>query len=186
MHSMDLASPIIPSRHRGLPQPRGTGWLSRCRRTASHRTRTLRKWRPLSPRANCRACADAKPMATPRPDDVAAKVGTYPFGFLSLRLAAGLSTLPVGPQFVKRARCVRDTEPGIGPFIGARRVGGCDRDALVSARVIGRSAAVLSRIGIARPAVAPFTKLWTDSRKGGIHLRSIASADTRRIGCGTR
>jgi hypothetical protein len=29
------------------------------------------------PRANCRACPDAEPVATPRPDGVAAKAGTY-------------------------------------------------------------------------------------------------------------
>jgi hypothetical protein len=92
-----------------------------------------RKWRPLCPRANCRACADAEPTATPCPDGVAAKAGTYPFGFLPCVKRLDYTTLPVGPQFVKCARCVRDAEPSVGPFIGSRRIGGCDRDALVSA-----------------------------------------------------
>ena len=61
------------------------------------------------------------------------KLAPTPSGFFPA-LAAGLSTLPIGPQFVIPARCVRDAEPSVGPFIGSRRVGGCDRDVLESAR----------------------------------------------------
>ena len=40
---------------------------------------------------------------------------------------------------------------------------------------------VLSRIGIARPAVAPLTKLWTDSRKRGVEdIRGLVVGELDR------
>jgi hypothetical protein len=85
----------------------------------------------------------------------------------SWHLPAGLSTLRVGPQFVKCARCVCDAEPGVGPFIAARRVGGCDRDALVSARDWTLRCGVIADWD-PRPALAQLTKLLTYSRKNCI------------------